>query len=547
MKNNSWIRDIARTLFCTFLISIAGGMLYSCSSEDEEPVPPAQEGTGNDTKEKYTYVYQLKAENYNMPTEGTISPEYDDSPEGKDISNLVDGDWTTSFYTPNNSVSIIWKGKEPVVIRYYSVIATGDKEGNAPSAWSLYGSNDNVKWTELDNRIRQEFEKKEKKFLELSHKEAYQYYKLTIHRNQGGKGIEIQEWMLQTKRTIATPLLTDFPEGSTPKEIGKRLGRLFAKGKHNGKTLSYPETFTWNGALKYTEVAKDNELIQPLKDGFESFFTTDKSFLPRMDHVDRNMFGSLPLTLYLITKDERYREMGMPYADTQWEVPENASASAKSWAAKGYSWQTRLWIDDMYMIPVIQTHAYKVTGELKYVERAAKEMAMYLDELQRTNGLFYHAPDVPYFWGRGNGWVAAGMAEVLRYLPESSPYHLPIVRGFQRMMASLKNYQTEEGMWRQLIDKPDCWVETSGSAMFTYAFIMGVKYGWLPVKEYGEATRRAWLAMLTYINSNDKVREVCVGTNKKNDMQYYYDRPRNTGDYHGHAPYLWCTVALLEK
>ena len=172
---------------------------------------------------------------------------------------------------------------------------------------------------------------------------------------------------------------------------------------------------------------------------------------------------------------------------------------------------------------------------------------MYLDELQRTNGLFYHAPDVPYFWGRGNGWVAAGMAEVLRYLPESSPYHLPIVRGFQRMMASLKNYQTEEGMWRQLIDKPDCWVETSGSAMFTYAFIMGVKYGWLPVKEYGEATRRAWLAMLTYINSNDKVREVCVGTNKKNDVQYYYDRPRNTGDYHGHAPYLWCTVALLEK
>lgn len=83
------------------------------------------------------------------------------------------------------------------------------------------------------------------------------------------------------------------------------------------------------------------------------------------------------------------------------------------------------------------------------------------------------------------------------------------------MMASLKNYQTEEGMWRQLIDKPDCWVETSGSAMFTYAFIMGVKYGWLPVQEYGEAARRAWLAMLTYINSNDKVREVCVGTNKR--------------------------------
>ena len=87
-----------------------------------------------------------------------------------------------------------------------------------------------MKWAELDNRIRQEFEKREKKFLELRHKEAYQYYKLTIHRNQGGKGIEIQEWMLQTKRTIDTPLLTDFPEGSTPKEIGKRL-KTFCKGE----------------------------------------------------------------------------------------------------------------------------------------------------------------------------------------------------------------------------------------------------------------------------------------------------------------------------
>lgn len=547
MKNNSRVYYIGKALFYFFLILILGNLFYNCSSEDEGPVPLTTESSGNGEKERYTYVYQLKADNYNMPIEGSISPEYDDSPEGKDIGNLVDGDWTSSFYTPNKSVSIIWKGKEPVTVRYYSIMAAGNKEGNAPGAWSLYGSNDNVKWTELDNRVRQTFGKAEKKLLALNNNEAYQYYKLTIHYNQGGKGLEILEWVLQAKRTIDIPSLINFPVGSTPKEIGKRLGHLFAKGKHNGKTLGYAETFTWNGALKYAEVTKDNELMSPLKAGFESFFSIDKNFLPVMNHVDRNMFGSLPLTLYLITKDERYREMGMPYADTQWEIPENAKTQEKEWDAKGYSWQTRLWIDDMYMITIIQMHAYRATGDMKYVERAAKEMAMYLDELQRSNGLFYHAPDVPYFWGRGNGWMAAGMAEVLRFLPESSPYYSRIIQGFQSMMASLKNYQTEEGMWRQLIDKPDCWIETSGSAMFAYAFIMGVKYGWLSVKEYGEAARRAWLAMITYINSDGKVREVCVGTNKKNDMQYYYDRARNTGDYHGQAPYLWCTVALLEE
>ena len=33
----------------------------------------------------------------------------------------------------------------------------------------------------------------------------------------------------------------------------------------------------------------------------------------------------------------------------------------------------------------------------------------------------------------------------------------------------------------------------------------------------------------------------------ENDKQYYYDRPRAIGDYHGQAPYLWCAAALLEK
>ncbi len=52
-----------------------------------------------------------------------------------------------------------------------------------------------------------------------------------------------------------------------------------------------------------------------------------------------------------------------------------------------------------------------------------KEMVSYLDKLQQPNGLFYHAPDVPFFWGRGDGWVAAGMAEMLRDLPQDHPRH----------------------------------------------------------------------------------------------------------------------------
>lgn len=344
--------------------------------------------------------------------------------------------------------------------------------------------------------------------------------------------------------------LTDFPEGYTPEEVGKRLAYRFVEGKHAlhaGKWIGYPETFNWNGALQLAKITKDKKLFRLLEKRFDPLFTTEKKLLPIMNHVDLNMFGSLPLNLYRMTKKKKYLRLGLPYADTQWEVPENAKPSAKEWAGKGYSWQTRLWIDDMYMITIVQTQAYKVTKDRKYLDRAAKEMVLYLDELQRPNGLFYHAPDVPFYWGRGNGWMAAGMTELLRCLPENHPDRERIMQGYHTMMKSLLDYQTSSGMWNQLIDQPDCWAETSGSAMFAFAFIVGVKNGWLDEEIYGPAARKAWMALVSYINEKGAVREVCVGTNKKNSKQYYYDRPRNTGDYHGQAPYLWCTVALLEK
>lgn len=178
-----------------------------------------------------------------------------------------------------------------------------------------------------------------------------------------------------------TSLLKNFPEGYTPDEIGRRIAYRFVTEKHAlhaGKWIGYPETFYWNGSLKYAAAAKDKALIKLLQARFEHLFTTEKELLPIKNHVDLNMFGSLPLELYWVTKDERYKELGLPYADTQWEVPEDAKPSEKEWAEKGYSWQTRLWIDDMYMITIVQTHAYKVTNDSKYIDRAAKEMVMYL-------------------------------------------------------------------------------------------------------------------------------------------------------------------------
>src|SRR6185312_12748845 len=138
-------------------------------------------------------------------------------------------------------------------------------------------------------------------------------------------------------------------------------------------------------------------------------------------------------------------------------------------------------------------------GDAKYLDRAATTMAAYLAKLQQPNGLFFHAPDSPFFWGRGNGWVAAGLSELLSELPADHPQRKPIFAGYQKMMSALLAAQAPDGMWRQLLDKPDAWDESSATGMFTFAFVTGVKHGWLDEKTYAPAARKAWLALVALI------------------------------------------------
>jgi unsaturated rhamnogalacturonyl hydrolase len=348
--------------------------------------------------------------------------------------------------------------------------------------------------------------------------------------------------------------LKNFPKGSTPQEIGKRVATRFVSLPHANfgrpvppKVITYPETCTWYGALTFSKLTGDAELKSKLVQRFEPLFGSRDTLIPKPDHVDYTVFGAVPLELYMQTKEQKYLSLGKNIADKQWGPPEGPRVKPESWDFynKGLTWQTRMWIDDMFMITAVQSQAYRATGDTAYINRAAREMVVYLDSLQMPNGLFYHAPDVPFFWGRGDGWMAVGMSELLRSLPKTNPNYGRIMKGYKSMMSSLLKYQAENGMWRQLIDDAASWPETSSTGMFTFAFITGVKNGWLDKNTYAPAARKAWLTLVTYLDANADISEVCEGTNKKNDRQYYLDRKRNIGDLHGQAPLLWCATALL--
>jgi unsaturated rhamnogalacturonyl hydrolase len=329
----------------------------------------------------------------------------------------------------------------------------------------------------------------------------------------------------------------NWPTGTSPREVGNRVAERFVSTVKLSTTAPlYPAICTWYGALTFSELAGESNLSHRLSQLFDQEFTPDlMKFALDKQHVDFSVSGAVPLEIYIASKQSQYLASGIALADHQWQSPKS----------DGLSRETRYWIDDMYMITVLQVQAYRATGDPKYIDHAANEMTAYLDKLQQPNGLFYHAPDAPFFWGRGNGWVAAGMAELLRSLPANDPKRPRIMAGYLAMMKSLVALQGKDGMWRQLLDHPEAWPESSSTGMFTFAMITGVKNGWLDHKVYGRAARKGWLAMVANLDASGDVRNVCEGTGRKNDLNYYLQRTRNTGDLHGQAPILWCASALL--
>lgn len=197
------------------------------------------------------------------------------------------------------------------------------------------------------------------------------------------------------------------------------------------------------------------------------------------------------------------------------------------------------------MIGCLQVQAYRATGNMVYLERAALEIDAYIKKLQQPNGLFYHGMNAPFYWGRGNGWVAAGFAELLSVLPITNPHYNAILTAYKKMMETLVNNQGEDGMWHQLIDNKASFKETSSTAMFGFAITVGVKKGLLSEKTYSLAYQKAWNALTTYINPDGKVRQVCVGTGQSTDANFYLTRPTVVGDLHGQAPILWFAFSIL--
>ena len=211
-----------------------------------------------------------------------------------------------------------------------------------------------------------------------------------------------------------------------------------------------------------------------------------------------------------------------------------------------------LWLDDAYMsVPLLAQYA-TLTGKREYFDDAAKQIKQFHKHLYvPERGFFMHANDADhleqhphYFWGRANGWFMVATVELLDLLPEDHADREAIVKILNQQAKGVASVQSGKGLWHQMLDRPDSYLETSCTAMFAYSMAKGVNRGWLSPELYGPVAIAGWNGVITKIDEQGRVDGTCIGTNYANDFIYYYNRPA-MDDHHGYGPVLLCGAEML--
>jgi unsaturated rhamnogalacturonyl hydrolase len=220
--------------------------------------------------------------------------------------------------------------------------------------------------------------------------------------------------------------------------------------------------------------------------------------------------------------------------------------------ARNRPFPNSLWGDDMYMsVPLLAQYG-KLTGNNEYYDDAVKQvlqMSKYL--FVPEQGIYAHAwhagnaKNHPrYYWGRANGWCMVAMVELLEVLPENHPGRADVIKQLQLHARGIAELQSGSGLWHQLLDKEDSYLETSCTAMFTYAMARAVNRGWLAASSYGPVAVAGWNGLSTRITADGKVEKTCIGTSYADDAVYYYHRPA-TDDIHGYGPVLLAGAEMI--
>jgi rhamnogalacturonyl hydrolase YesR len=212
-----------------------------------------------------------------------------------------------------------------------------------------------------------------------------------------------------------------------------------------------------------------------------------------------------------------------------------------------------MWADDLYMSCPYLIRMAALTGDEKYLDEVVHQIEGFHSRLfmadQNIYSHIYFPPTktpnrIP--WGRGNGWIAVTLTEVLTHMPAGDSRRAYVLERYRTFMQGIAAVQGKTGMWHQVLNEDFSYEETSATAMFTLAMARGVRNGWLD-ETYMMFVKKGWEALQrTSIDAEGNIYGVCLGSGCSLNSKYYREIPTHKNDDHGSGIILLLASELLE-
>ena len=264
---------------------------------------------------------------------------------------------------------------------------------------------------------------------------------------------------------------------------------------------------------------------------------------------DCGSIGAAMIKTYLKDKNDDYLELINIVADY---ISNKQFRLEDGTLARHRPQYESVWADDMYMSVPFLANMGVLTGDNKYFDDAVKQVLQIADRLYiPQKELFDHGWSVTagdydphFYWGRASGWTLMAMAELLGVLPEDYQGRDKILHLYRSMIRSLAGLQDGTGFWHNMLDKTNTYLETSCTAMITFAVAKGINEGWIS-HVYGPVALTGWNAIKTRVLENGAVDGSCEGTTFAHDNTYYYHRGASIYATHGYGPVLYAGAEMI--
>jgi unsaturated rhamnogalacturonyl hydrolase len=285
-------------------------------------------------------------------------------------------------------------------------------------------------------------------------------------------------------------------------------------------------------------------------------------------NIDAVMPGRVLLRLYEKTKQDKYRKSAAQLRRQLKRQPRTGGGAF--WHKKRYRWQ--LWLDGVYMaMPFLARYSTRFEKG-KSLDEVVTEFTVARAQLRNPEtGLYVHAWDEKrkqswadpktgrskFVWGRGLGWYAMAVVDVLDFIPEDDEAHRrPLLDIIGELAPALVKHQDQQThTWWQIMDQPGApgnYRESSASAMLTYFFAKAVRKGYLEQSYRGTAVKSyaGLIREFVRVHPDGKVSltNQCLvgglGFGRDGSYRYYMSEPVVENDPKGNGPFILAGVEV---